>query len=224
MTLGRLPVGQAGKQTAHGFVLNTLRDAILNGALPGGTRLIQAEIAGQLEVSITPVREALRDLTGEGLVEFDAHRGSRVRRLNLAEVRELYELRVTLEPLMVRRMITSMTEQALAEAERLLRRMKKTRDNVTWSELNRQFHALFAEADKDSRLALILSGLRDSASPYVSLSLGAGTDRRVESDAEHAQLIEHYRARDYKAAVRLTVQHLNTTLATIEQAHDEGLL
>jgi DNA-binding GntR family transcriptional regulator len=224
MTLSRLSTGQGGKQTAHAFVLKTLRDAILNGTLPGGTRLIQAEIATQLEVSITPVREALRDLAGEGLVEFDAHRGSRVRSLDLSEVRELYEMRIALEPLMVGRMITAMSDEALAAAERLLDRMRKTTDNVTWSELNRQFHALFAQDEKQSRLALVLAGLRDSASPYVSLSLGASDARRAESDAEHAQLIEHYRARDHEAAVRLTVQHLNTTLATIEQAHREGLL
>ena len=224
MTLSRLSTGQGGKQTAHAYVLKTLRDAILNGTLPGGTRLIQAEIATQLEVSITPVREALRDLAGEGLVEFDAHRGSRVRSLDLSEVQELYEMRIALEPLMVARMITAMSDQALAAAERLLDRMRKTKDNVTWSELNRQFHALFAQDEKQSRLALVLAGLRDSASPYVSLSLGASDARRAESDAEHAQLIEHYRARDHEAAVRLTVQHLNTTLATIEQAHQEGLL
>ena len=224
MTLSRLSAGRGSKQTTHAYVLKTLRDAILDGTLPGGTRLIQAEVAAQLDVSITPVREALRDLAGEGIVEFDPHRGSRVRSLNLGEVQELYELRMALEPLMVRRMINSVPEQALADAERLLHRMTRTKDNVTWSELNRQFHALFAEPDKDSRLALILSGLRDSASPYVSLSLGASAERRAESDVEHAQLIEHYRARDLEAAVRLTVQHLNTTLATIEQAHDEGLL
>ena len=224
MTLSRLSTGQGGKQTAHAYVLKTLRDAILNGTLPGGTRLIQAEIATQLEVSITPVREALRDLAGEGLVEFDAHRGSRVRSLDLSEVQELYEMRIALEPLMVARMITAMSDQALAAAERLLDRMRKTKDNVTWSEINRQFHALFAQDEKQSRLALVLAGLRDSASPYVSLSLGASDARRAESDAEHAQLIEHYRARDHEAAVRLTVQHLNTTLATIEQAHQEGLL
>ncbi|MFI5957551.1 GntR family transcriptional regulator [Cryptosporangium sp. NPDC051539] len=224
MTLSRLSVGRGSKQTTHAYVLKTLRDAILDGTLPGGTRLIQAEIAARLDVSITPVREALRDLAGEGIVEFDPHRGSRVRRLDLSEVQELYELRMVLEPLMVRRMINSVPEQALGDAERLLRRMTKTKDNAAWSELNRQFHALFAEAGRESRLALILSGLRDSASPYVSLSLGASPARRAESDVEHAQLVEHYRARDVQAVVRLTVQHLRTTLATIERAHDEGLL
>lgn len=223
MTLNRLSGGQARKQTTHGYVLKTLRDAILDGTLPGGTRLIQAEIAAQLDVSITPVREALRDLAGEGIVESDPHRGSRVRSLDLGEVRELYELRIALEPLMVRRMITSVSEQALVDAERLLHRMTKTKDNVAWSELNRQFHAHFAEADNGSRLAQILSGLRDSAAPYVSLSLGASLERRAESDIEHAQLVELYRARDEEGAVRLTIQHLKSTLTTIEQARDAGL-
>jgi len=215
---------QSRNLTAHGYVLKTMREAILDGTLPGGTRLIQAEIASQLDVSITPVREALRDLAGEGLVVFDPHRGSRVRSLDLAEVRELYELRIALEPLMVRRMIGVVTEDDLSRAESLLQRMKKAKNIATWSELNRQFHATFAEQDKDSRLAQILTGLRDSASSYVSLSLGASAERRAESDVEHAKLIELYRARDLDGAIALTVQHLHTTLDTIEQAHDEGLL
>ncbi|WP_307133406.1 GntR family transcriptional regulator [Streptomyces aurantiacus] len=224
MTLSRLAAGQARSQTTHGYVLKTLRDAILDGTLPAGARLIQAELAAQLDVSITPVREALRDLAGEGIVELDPHRGSWVRRLDLDEVREIYELRITLEPIMVRRMVTSMSEEALTSAERLQHRMAKIKGIATWSELNRQFHALFVENEKSSRLGMILSGLRDSAAPYVSMSLRAGAARRAESDAEHAQLLEYYRARDHEGAVRLTVQHLNSTLATIEQAHDDGLL
>lgn len=61
--------------TAYEHVLQTLRRAILDGDLVGGARLIQSEIAGALEVSKTPVREALRELASDGLVNLDAHRG-----------------------------------------------------------------------------------------------------------------------------------------------------
>jgi len=210
--------------TAHGYVLKTLREGILDGTLVGGTRLIQADLAAELGVSITPVREALRDLAGEGLVEFDPNRGSRVRTLDLAEVQELYELRITLEPLMVRRVLPTVTDDQLGRAEKLREQMEHTDDVSEWSELNRRFHAVFFERDQDSRLAQILTGLRDSASAYVGLSLGASPERVAESDAEHGQLIELYRKQDVDGAVKLTVQHLHTTLATIEEASDKGLL
>lgn len=210
--------------TAHGYVLQRMRQAILDGELPSGARLIQAELAQQFDVSITPVREALRDLAGEGLVVFDPHRGSRVRSFDLGEVQEIYQIRMALEPLMVSRMIGQVDADRLDEAARLIRKMERTKDINVWSDLNRRFHACFAEEGRTSRLATILSGLRDSASVYVGLSLRASPERRAESDREHTQILEAYRRGDTEAATRLAVQHMRTTLVTIEEAHERGLL
>lgn len=224
MPAGQTRNGSRPNLTAHGYVLQRMRDAILDGELAAGSRLIQAELATQFDVSITPVREALRDLAGEGLVVFDPHRGSRVRRFDLAEVQEIYDVRMALEPLMVARMIGQVTPERLDEAERLIRRMARTKDIGLWSDLNRQFHACFAEDDKASRLATILSGLRDSASTYVGLSLQASPERRAESDREHVQILACYRRADTQAATLLALQHMRTTLVTIEEAHAKGLL
>lgn len=95
---------------------------------------------------------------------------------------------------------------------------------MIWSDLNRQFHACFAEDDTSSRLATILTGLRDSASLYVTLSLRANPARRAESDIEHAEILRCYREGNSAAAVRLAVQHMKTTLTTIEEAHEQGIL
>src|SRR3954463_7117301 len=75
----RLPrLHSGGVRTAHRTVTDRLREAILSGELPGGTRLVRPERAGSLGVGVTPVREALRDLVGEGLIEFDPYRGATV--------------------------------------------------------------------------------------------------------------------------------------------------
>ena len=92
-----------GRRTAHEFVKDSLRRAILRGDLSGGARLIQADLAAMLNVSTTPVREALRDLATEGLITLDRHRGGVVRELNWLELMEEIRLiRQQLEPLAVR--------------------------------------------------------------------------------------------------------------------------
>jgi DNA-binding GntR family transcriptional regulator len=209
-------------RTAHEYVRATLRAAMLNGTLAGGARLVQSELAERLGVSTTPVREALRDLATEGLVVFDPHRGALVRSLDIQEVRELYELRMTLEPLMVRRLIAAITPQQVARAEDLQRQMTEPCEISTWVELNRDFHAIFSEIDGSSRLATILAGLRDSAAPYVALSLGSRPRQIQEANAEHAALLDLYRTAAVEDAVALTVTHLKSTLAAIEEAHQRG--
>ena len=221
MTLSNLrPVGRS--RTAHEYVLGTLRSAILDGSLAGGTRLVQAELASQLGVSTTPVREALRDMATEGLVVFDPHRGAIVRPLAIAEVREIYELRITLEPLMVRRVVDRITDEQLDRAEALSVRMQTEPNLSTWVELNRDFHAVFSEIGEGSRLAGMLASLRDSASAYVSLSLEARPEQVPQANHEHDELVKLYRERDAEGAVELTVAHLRATLAAIEEAHERG--
>jgi DNA-binding GntR family transcriptional regulator len=223
VTLSKL-TAPGRSRTAHEYVLTTLRSAILGGTLAGGTRLVQTELAAQLEVSTTPVREALRDLATEGLVFFDPHRGAVVRSLDIDEVREIYELRITLEPLMVRRVVDRLTDEQLAEAEELARRMREETNLSVWVDLNRDFHAIFSETSDGSRLAGILASLRDSASAYVSLSLEARPEQVPEANEEHSELVRLYRDRDANGVVELTLRHLRSTLSAIEQAHEKGAI
>lgn len=217
-------VAPARTRTAYEHVKLTLRAAILDRTLPAGTRLVQSDLAHQLEVSTTPVREALRDLVQEGLVLFDAHRGAVVRPLDITEVREIYELRMALEPIMVRRVIEQVSEDQLNRAAVLAERMQATSDMSQWVALNRDFHAVFNETDGASRLATILAGLRDSAAGYVAISLDARPVHVGEANAEHCQLVNIYRRRDVDTAVEVTLNHLRSTLAIIEEAHEAGKL
>jgi DNA-binding GntR family transcriptional regulator len=223
VTVGKL-AAPGRSRTAHEYALTSLRTAILDGTLAGGTRLVQTELASQLNVSTTPVREALRDLAMEGLVVFDPHRGAVVRLLDIDEVREIYQLRITLEPLMVRRVAERLTDAQLDHADELAKRMQTTANLSAWVDLNREFHTIFSEADDGSKLAGILANLRDSASAYVSLSLEARPEQVPEANAEHAELVRLHRKRDTDAIVHLTLQHLRSTLAAIEAAHERGVI
>ncbi|SEF86028.1 DNA-binding transcriptional regulator, GntR family [Nonomuraea solani] len=205
-------------RTAHAFVYETLRRAILGGDLPLGYRLVQADIAAQLKVSITPVREALRDLAGAGLVRIDAHKGAIIRELDLSEVREIYELRRMLEPVSIRKAVERITDEELDRAARLRELMAAERDPGQWVELNRQFHAVFSDAARSPRLCAILTGLRDGAAVYVGLSLrGQERARREEADRDHRELLAAFRERRAEAAVEIAIRHLNSTMTAIEQ-------
>lgn len=217
MTLRQL-AEQNRSLTAQEYVLKTLRNALFDGTLPAGSRLVQADLAQQLNVSITPVREALRDLASEGLVVLVPNRGTVVRTLDIGEVREIYELRMTLEPLMVRRVMEQISADDLARARTLYGQMDATSDLAEWVELNRQFHSIFSQERDASKLAAILDQLRANSASVVRVSLHGHPERIASSNAEHGRLVDLYEVGDTDAAIALTVEHLQATIDAVEDS------
>lgn len=206
-------------RSANEYVAETLRQAMLDGTLPGGTRLLQAEIAKVLDVSTTPVREALRDLAAEGLITFQPQRGATVRMLRMDEVQEIYELRIVLEPIALRRTVRTLRAQVVDKAQKLLVQMDREPDTAAWSRLNHDFHALFMDTGEPTRLSDILAELRDAASVYVALSLKSEPEQLARSTLEHWAFIKACRQRDLDEAINITTGHLRSTLSVIENAN-----
>ncbi|HEX2177356.1 MAG TPA: GntR family transcriptional regulator [Nocardioidaceae bacterium] len=198
-------------RTAQQLAYEVVRRAILRGNLTPGTRLAQSEIAAQLALSTTPVREALRRLASDGLVRIDAHRGAIVRGVDVEELREIYEIRMLLEPLAMRKATMRITNEALDRAEALWQRMNHVTDLGDWAEDNRAFHAIFADAAASPTLIRILQGLRDSAANYVRWLAVADPDLPVRANQEHRQLLDACRARDADEAARIEEAHLLST-------------
>jgi DNA-binding GntR family transcriptional regulator len=198
--------------TAHQFVRETLRRAILKGQLPPGSRLVQAEVATQLAVSTTPVREALRDLASDGLVRLDAHRGAVVVELSRAEADEIYRIRQLLEPEVMRRAVANITEAELDQAESLLGQAEVEEDAARWVELNRRFHRVFIDAAQSPRLASIVETLNDAAAMYVAAFLFAGEASQEAADAQHREILAATRARDEALVAQLIVNHIHATV------------
>lgn len=204
------------RQTAHEFVRDTLRHAILSGNLAGGTRLVQAELASELDVSTTPVREALRDLAAEGLIRLDPHRGAIVHEIDMEEMQEIYELRRILEPACARRAVESITDEELARAYGLQAQMDQCGEDLgLWVQLNRDFHALLTDASRSPRLIAILRGLRDSAAVYVGLGLRSVPEHLPVGNAEHHRLLAAFDARDPDAAADAILEHLVSTVGVL---------
>lgn len=209
---------QSYPRTAQQLAYTVLRESIMNGSLPPGTRLAQVDVASKLSLSTTPVREALRRLASDGFVRIDTHRGAIVRGLDRKELEGIYELRLLLEPLGIRKAVRNISAQELTAAESICASMEATSDAEQWSEWNREFHAIFARASAAPTLERILQGLRDSAALYVLWSMVASTERTETANREHRELLEAVRKRDEDRAAAIETQHLLRTLESIVNA------
>lgn len=207
--------------TAHEFVRHAVRSAILQGTIRGGDRLIQADLANQLGVSTTPVREALRDLATEGLITLDAHRGAVVKKLQYDELVEIQSLTRLLDPEAMRR-VAEMGGDAtsLAQAEEHAELMETETDIGRWVDLNRNFHDLLATPLRGTRLYSILEGLRAAAAPYIALALRQQEYQLDLANQHHRSFVEVIRRRDAAAAQQLAGEHVDLTTKTLERAHE----
>jgi DNA-binding GntR family transcriptional regulator len=185
-----------------------LRGAILSGELAPGTPVIEAEVAASLGASRTPVREALRRLESEGLLEPRGLRGSVVREIKRDEVVCIYEIREALESLAARRASRSMQKRDFAELDRIVEKMRGALDDVlAFERLDTEFHDhILAHAD-GVRLNRMLGDLRADIVTWRLLSI-AGHERRASTVAEHAEMVDAMRARDEAAVAAATSRHI----------------
>jgi DNA-binding GntR family transcriptional regulator len=198
-------------------VLDTLRRAILGGIIEAGTPLIQSELSARLGVSKTPIREAIRDLAAEGLIDFDSYRSSVVHTPTIGEAREIYQLRLVLEPIAVRRAVENISDEAIAQADSLTREMRRTTDVSDWLALNHDFHDVLTSPAGTTRLLSIIEGLRNAAAIQIAWSFKASGSQMEGANADHELIVDAYRRRDADAAVEATEHHLRATLETVER-------
>ncbi len=206
------------RRTAHEYVRDTLRQAIFRGTLRGGTRLVQADIADELGVSTTPVREALRDLATEGLLRLDPHRGAVVHQLSFDEIREVQDLTQLLEPQAMRRVAPLISSEVLDAAALLATEMENESDRGRWADLNRRFHTTLISDLEGSRLYSILTGLWNSAAPYIGLALQNPDNQLEAANREHRAFIDALSKGDAEEAATLAEGHAALTTAVLESS------
>ncbi|MDQ7850045.1 MAG: GntR family transcriptional regulator [Armatimonadota bacterium] len=190
-------------------VYRTLRDAIVRGVLPEGYRLQDRVLANALQVSRTPVREAMQRLESEGFVETTARQGVVVSSITAQDVEDIYVIRIALEGVAAR-----LAAQRASSAEiELLARLNdqfaaavRRRDLQAITSLNREFHGALYQATRNRRLAALLNTLHDSVQRFRRSTLSV-PERAEASVAEHEELIQAIRARDADRAEALARAH-----------------
>jgi len=203
----------ARPRTATDYVSDSLRRSILNGDLVGGTRLSLAEVASNFDVSTTPVREALRELSFEGLVRIDSYRGGVVTAVTRAEVEEVVRIRQVLEPMAVSEAVAGMTPAILAEAETILHGMASSDSWGGWVQGNRAFHQKLYEASSSRRLIALIKSLQDTTVVFMSGTLRRRPDLRETATVDHWAMIDATRAGDTERLTELTLRHLTIPLS-----------
>lgn len=213
MSLAALAGVRAPRLTAHEYARDALRRAILRGELVTGSRVPQVAWAKRLQVSTTPVREALRDLATEGMVELDAHRGAFVNRLTFEQIAEIYHIRKILEPAAMRDAARLMAPSTMARVERLHAMLSEQQSVGRRAELHCEFHDALLTNVPSERLVRTIVNLRNSAAPYVAARRRGGM--ALAYDEEHRDLLDALRDRDEDRAANVTLRHLASTMAAL---------
>jgi DNA-binding GntR family transcriptional regulator len=202
--------------TKSDLAYSQLRDSIMSGALPAGSALNQETLAHSLGISTTPLREALRRLKAEGLVQLDAHRDARVAPLNLEEARDLLEVRRSLDPLAAGLAALRRTKEDIDVLRRTVEDLRPLPGDAADTDLraHRRFHTAVYTASHNDLLIGMLDGLWDKADRYRRLGLRtprdqASMDRKAE---EHAALVDLIVAGDSEGATQVMHDHIETSL------------
>ena len=200
-----------------------LRQAILDGYFKPGERLDQEGIARELQVSRTPLREAIATLESEGLLESQPHRGVFVAKVTKKDIREVFALRALLEAEVARQAVSSIPDSVLDRLEASLKRAQKAYadgNRTAQFEADRHFHETLRQFTENALLKEVLDGVNNRISAvrrFAQTRPGAHID---EFAAEHFAILEAVRQRDSDRAARLMKLHLQKSGSRVGELSD----
>lgn len=222
------PIRLDSYQPLREVVCETLRDAVRRGVLKPGERLMEIQLAEELGVSRTPVREAIRKLELEGYVIMLPRRGTYVADLSIRDVNEVFEIRASLESLASGLAAERITEEELEKLRRLLVQIgsyieQGDMDKIVESDV--EFHDLLYQASRNARLVGIISNLREQLTRFRTASMSV-PGRLKATLEEHRAIVEAIARGDGESACRAAELHVErseqTLLASMEAMKEEA--
>ncbi len=214
------PIRLDSYQPLREVVCETLRDAIRKGVLKPGERLMEIQLAEELGVSRTPVREAIRKLELEGYVIMMPRRGTYVANLSIRDVNEVFEIRTSLDSLASGLAAERITDEELESLQRLLVLISKYIESNNMEkivETDMQFHDLLYQASRNTRLVGIIYNLREQLTRFRATSMSF-PGRLKATLEEHRQIVEAIAQGDVKAAQHAAEYHMEKSEQTLLQS------
>ena len=207
--------------TISNYVLNKIRENILTGRYPSGSKLDQKALTTELGVSLIPVREALRRLEAEGFIYILPHRGAFVSELSIQDLEEIYLIRENLEGLATELGIPNLAPKHLGQLGELIAEMEtatEARDFARLLTLNRTFHFVIYGASERPLLFQMIAGLWDRSARYRYIYTYL-PERQLQALSEHKEIYDACLKRETKRAsdavrnnVRQTVEGIVSKL------------
>lgn len=221
-----VPVNLDSYKPLRELVLEAIREAIINGTLQPRERLMEIQLAEELGVSRTPIREALRKLELEGFIVMIPRKGAYVADLSIKDVSDVFEIRVALEGLAAGLAAERGTEEELEELERLLVEKAEAiaQNNIeALVKVDTRFHETIYTASRNERLKTIISNLREQIQRFRLTSL-SHPGRMEKSLEEHRAIVEALGSRDIQLAKQLAQDHIeNAENVLFETVKQDGL-
>lgn len=187
-----------------------LKQAIITGQIPAGERIVETDYADRLHISRTPLREALRKLERDGLVEYVLRRGVVVRAFTMEDVEEIYTIRNSLEMLTLPAIIEKATEeniQGLKERLRAMDEVLERGDIETLSPMARAFHTELTGICGQHRILRVIEGQDEFIKRFSAMAIRQ-ENRRAQAHEEHHRLVEYIEQRDLENFRKLMHKHI----------------
>lgn len=206
--------------TLHDAVLNQLRDMIIEGKLPPGTRINEGPVGASLGVSRTPLREAIKTLASEGLVEILPAKGAIVRRFSEKDIKDILDILKTLEQMAARLACEHASDAEIAAIAKLHQQMLqlyKDRNRLAYFKLNQDIHSAIVRASGNAALVLVHQQLQAQIK-RVRFIGNEQPERWAGAVAEHEEMNTALLARNGEQLAEILGRHLDKTLDRVRDA------
>lgn len=220
-----LPVNLDSYKPLRELVLDAIRQAIITGTLKPRERLMEIQLAEELGVSRTPIREALRKLEMEGFIVMVPRKGAYVADISFKDIADIFEIRAALEGLAAGLAAERITDEELEEMERLLVEKAEAISSSNMEklvEVDTKFHEAIYKASRNERLTNIINNLREQIQRFRTKSLSY-PGRMKRSLEEHCSIVEAIQSRDIQQARQVAQEHIeNAENIMIEAIKKDG--
>ena len=205
------------------LVCEHIREAIINGTFAPGERLMEIQMADEMGVSRTPVREAIRKLEMEGFVVMIPRRGTYVSNMSIKDINDVYEIRISLDTLAAGLAAERISDEELEELQCLLVKVGNAieeNDMAKVVEADIEFHDVLYKASRNERLRNIINNLREQITVIRGVSMRY-PGRLKDTQEEHRRLVECIAARNVEKSQEMARIHLENAEKTLMAAMSE---